>query len=59
MSYNCEVDLGGIQILKPLLLHVSSKNTSGKYRRVLHLEFSSVELSNELEYAERENLKNE
>ncbi|WP_055436457.1 WYL domain-containing protein [Lacinutrix algicola] len=51
-----EIAAGGVQLLKPLLLHASSKTTVQKRRRVLHLEFSSIELPNGLEYAEREDL---
>ena len=49
----CEVAACGIQIMNPLLLHASSKATSQKHRRVIHLEFSSSELPNGLEWAER------
>ena len=49
-----EVVSGGVQLLKPLLLHASSETTVQKRRRVLHLEFSSIELPNGLQYAERE-----
>ncbi|WP_179333856.1 phytanoyl-CoA dioxygenase family protein [Winogradskyella costae] len=51
-----EVSSGGVQLLKPLLLHASSETTAQKRRRVLHLEFSSIELPKGLNYAERENL---
>jgi hypothetical protein len=49
-----EVNSGGVQLMKPFLLLASSKTTSQKSRRVLHLEFSSIELPEGLEYAERE-----
>jgi predicted DNA-binding transcriptional regulator YafY len=49
-----EVGSGGVQLLKPLLLHASSKTKIQKRRRVLHLEFSSIALPNGLEYAEKE-----
>ncbi|GAA3643296.1 WYL domain-containing protein [Flavivirga jejuensis] len=49
-----EVSSGGVQLLKPLLLHASSETTVQKRRRVLHLEFSSIELPNGLQYAEKE-----
>jgi predicted DNA-binding transcriptional regulator YafY len=49
-----EVREGGIQLMKPLLLHSSSKSQSQKRRRVIHLEFSSMELPGELEWKERE-----
>lgn len=49
----CEVQTGGIHIMKPLLLHASSKTTSSRNRRVIHLEFNSMGLLNGLELAER------
>lgn len=51
-----EVASGGVQLLKPLLLHASSETKVQKRRRVLHLEFSSIALPNGLSYAEREDL---
>lgn len=56
IPFICEVGSGGVQLLKPLLLHASSESKVQKRRRVLHLEFSSIELPNGLEYAERESL---
>ncbi|MDN5214954.1 WYL domain-containing protein [Fulvivirgaceae bacterium BMA12] len=49
----CEVRSGGIQLMKPLLLHASSKTLNRKNRRVIHLEFNSLELPNGLQWAER------
>lgn len=54
IPFICEVNSGGVQVLKPLLLHASSKSKSQKRRRVLHLEFSSIALPNGLEYAEKD-----
>lgn len=54
IPYVCDVDACGIQIMKPLLLHASSKATSQKHRRVIHLEFASRNLPNGLEWAERQ-----
>ncbi|WP_346881762.1 WYL domain-containing protein [uncultured Algibacter sp.] len=51
-----EVASGGVQLIKPLLLHASSVSKVQKRRRVLHLEFSSIELPNGLEYSEKERL---
>jgi predicted DNA-binding transcriptional regulator YafY/ectoine hydroxylase-related dioxygenase (phytanoyl-CoA dioxygenase family) len=51
-----EVSSGGVQLLKPLVLHASSETTVQKRRRVLHLEFSSLELPQGLQYAEKEDL---
>ena len=49
----CEVRSGGIQLMKPLLLHASSKTLNKKNRRVIHLEFNSLELPEGLQWAER------
>ena len=49
-----EVGSGGVQLLKPLLLHASSESKVQRRRRVIHLEFSSLALPNGLEYAEKE-----
>lgn len=48
-----EVREGGIQLMKPLLLHASSKSMNQKRRRVIHLEFSSAELPGDLDWLER------
>jgi predicted DNA-binding transcriptional regulator YafY len=53
VPYVCDVAACGIQIMKPLLLHSSSKATSQKHRRVIHLEFNTLELPNGLAWAER------
>ncbi len=57
IPYTCDVLAGGIQLMKPLLLHASSKAKSYKRRRVLHLEFSSEELPNGLTWLEKEVLE--
>lgn len=51
-----EILAGGVQVLKPLLLHKSSKTQNSKKRRVIHLEFSNMELPGELEWKERQSL---
>jgi ectoine hydroxylase-related dioxygenase (phytanoyl-CoA dioxygenase family) len=51
----CKVEKGGIMIMKPLLLHSSSRTTSNKKRRVIHIEFSNQELPKGLKWAERLN----
>lgn len=48
-----EVMAGGIQIMRPLLLHASSKSTNNKNRRVIHLEFNVADLPGGLEWAEK------
>lgn len=51
-EYVCEVEKGGIMLMKPLTLHASDRTTNGKQRRVLHLEFSSKQLSKPLQWLE-------
>ncbi|ALM47588.1 phytanoyl-CoA dioxygenase [Flavobacterium psychrophilum] len=56
---NCNVPKGGVMIMKPMLLHSSGRTTNNARRRVIHVEFSNAELPNNLEWAERINLKKE
>lgn len=49
----CNVEKGGIMIMKPLLLHGSNRTTNGKKRRVIHIEFSDKELPEVLNWSER------
>ncbi len=53
LPVTCEVACGGVYLMKPLLLHSSAKTTNQKYRRVIHLEFNSLDLPNGLEWAEK------
>jgi hypothetical protein len=53
IPYICNVNTCGVQIMKPLLLHSSSKATGQKRRRVIHLEFNAKELPAGLMWAER------
>ncbi|WP_231635004.1 phytanoyl-CoA dioxygenase family protein [Pedobacter sp. PACM 27299] len=54
-EHTCEVTKGGIMIMKPLLLHSSSRSINNNKRRVIHIEFCNQELHEELEWAERMN----
>ncbi|MNQ29173.1 Phytanoyl-CoA dioxygenase (PhyH) [compost metagenome] len=54
----CEVDKGGIMIMKPLLFHASNKTTNNQRRRVIHIEFSNQILPDGLEWSEKTILKN-
>ncbi len=54
----CEVEKGGIMIMKPLLFHASNKTTNNERRRVIHIEFSKQELPSGLEWSERKILEN-
>lgn len=51
----CNVGKGGIMLMKPLTLHGSNRTTNGKKRRVIHIEFSDMELPEVLQWAERMN----
>ena len=51
----CNVDRGGIMIMKPLLLHSSSRTTNKQKRRVIHIELSNRELPADMNWSERLN----
>ncbi len=48
----CEVQSGGIMLMKPLTLHASKRTTNGERRRVIHLEFNDLPLTSSLEWEE-------
>jgi len=48
----CEVDQGGILIMKPLLFHSSRRTENNKNRRVIHIEFCDVKLPEGLTWKE-------
>jgi ectoine hydroxylase-related dioxygenase (phytanoyl-CoA dioxygenase family) len=52
----CAVPSGGVMLMRPLLMHASSRSTSDRPRRVLHLEFNDRGLDGGLEWAERKDL---
>jgi hypothetical protein len=49
----CDVPKGGIMIMRPLLLHASSRSTEDRRRRVIHIEFAASELPVPLTWSER------
>lgn len=51
----CGVESGGVMLMKPLILHSSSRITNGQKRRVIHIEFSDIELPTVLQWSERLN----
>lgn len=51
----CNVEKGGVMIMKPLILHGSNRTTNGKKRRVIHIEFSDRKLPEELSWSEKLN----
>lgn len=48
----CDVPSGGIMLMKPLLLHRSSRTINAQRRRVIHIEFSNCRLPDGLAWAE-------
>jgi len=48
----CKVSKGGIMIMKPLLLHSSGRTKNNNKRRVIHIEFSSINLPDDLQWSE-------
>ncbi|UKB82953.1 phytanoyl-CoA dioxygenase family protein [Chryseobacterium sp. MEBOG06] len=51
----CNVEKGGIMIMKPLTLHGSNRTTNGRKRRVIHIEFSDMQLPEVLQWSEKMN----
>jgi ectoine hydroxylase-related dioxygenase (phytanoyl-CoA dioxygenase family) len=49
----CVVPAGGIMLMRPLLMHASSRSRTSRPRRVLHIELNDMELADRLEWAER------
>lgn len=47
----CPVSKGGMLVMRPLLLHASSKSTGSSRRRVLHFVFGPAELPHGLSWA--------
>ena len=52
-EFICEVEKGGVMLMKPLTLHASNRTTNGKKRRVIHLEFNKHNLAKPLNWLER------
>lgn len=48
VSVECEANAGDMLIMRPLILHASSKAKFPKHRRVIHLEFNGYDLSNDI-----------
>jgi ectoine hydroxylase-related dioxygenase (phytanoyl-CoA dioxygenase family) len=48
----CNVQKGGVMIMRPLLLHASDRATGSNNRRVIHIEFANTSLPEGLQWAE-------
>ncbi|WP_121809781.1 phytanoyl-CoA dioxygenase family protein [Mucilaginibacter kameinonensis] len=49
---SCNVQAGGIMVMRPLLMHASNRTTKKK-RRVMHIEFSKAKLAEGIDWAEK------
>jgi ectoine hydroxylase-related dioxygenase (phytanoyl-CoA dioxygenase family) len=49
----CCVQKGGVMIMRPLLLHSSARSINNEPRRVIHMEFSNAELSDQINWSEK------
>lgn len=49
---SCNVRRGGVMIMRPLLLHASSRTNNDHKRRVAHVEFSDQQLPSPLKWSE-------
>jgi hypothetical protein len=56
-EFICEVEKGGVMLMKPLTIHASSRTTNGKQRRVIHLEFNKHKLAEPLAWLEHYEIK--
>lgn len=54
----CEVEKGGIMIMRPLLFHASNKTTNNERRRVIHIEFSNQQLPDGIDWSEKDFFRN-
>jgi ectoine hydroxylase-related dioxygenase (phytanoyl-CoA dioxygenase family) len=52
-EYPCLVERGGLLVMRPLLLHASSRAAVPQRRRVVHLEFANTGLDSGLEWDEQ------
>lgn len=48
----CEINAGGVMLMKPLTLHFSNRTENNKNRRVIHIEFTDKELPHNLTWKE-------
>jgi ectoine hydroxylase-related dioxygenase (phytanoyl-CoA dioxygenase family) len=52
-AVTCAIPRGGVMLMRPLLLHASSRSLTDRPRRVLHIELNDLELDGGLSCAER------
>lgn len=49
-TVTCDVEAGDVMLMRPLLVHASSRCEQPKHRRVIHLEYAAFDLPGELEW---------
>jgi hypothetical protein len=52
LDFICRVAAGDALLMRPLLLHASSRSISTQHRRVLHIEYAAFTLPNNLQWNE-------
>jgi ectoine hydroxylase-related dioxygenase (phytanoyl-CoA dioxygenase family) len=52
-EFTCQVRLGGVLAMRPLLLHASGAAANPSHRRVIHIEFAHQDLPGGLEWNQR------
>jgi len=52
----CNVNKGGVMLMKSLILHSSGRTTNSKKRRVIHIELSNIDLPKEINWAEKQEI---
>ncbi|WP_248724577.1 phytanoyl-CoA dioxygenase family protein [Seonamhaeicola sp. ML3] len=57
-EHTCNVNKGGVMLMKPLTLHSSNRTTNNKRRRVIHLEFNNQDLETPLNWLEKVKITN-
>jgi len=53
----CKIKKGEAMVMKPLTMHASNRATNGKRRRVIHLEFSNMQLEMPISWLEYHEIK--
>ena len=53
---NCDVSVGGVMIMSPLVMHQSLSSSSDTKRRVIHFDITNVSLPGGLQWGEKEGL---
>jgi hypothetical protein len=48
----CNVNKGGVMLMRPLVMHASDRTTNNEKRRVIHIEFSRAKLPDQINWSE-------